>query len=188
MILITGMNLAGSKSDVKAAENVSKGKIEAEGQKLNRNERIEKEKRQAYMKSRSEPYNRTFGPSVDITDSNAIGRMERRKYRKQARLQSGFMSWTIGLFTGLILILLMGAFFKESDVGANWQASNANTMITVDTNSAIETESTDSETLELKPEVDGSDENIDEDAENVEDAEITIGGEPVGEVDQQGGQ
>ena len=182
MILVKGMNLRESKSDANRAKSASKRNIKDDDQKLNRNARIEKEKKQAYVQSRSQPYNRTFGPTVEIIESDTIGRVARKKYRKQARLQSGFMSWTIGLFTGLILVLVMGAFFKENDVDANWQASNANTMIIEESNSAIETQSTDSETLEL------TDENNDEIAENVEDAEITIGGEPVGDADQQGGQ
>ncbi len=97
-----GMNLGGSTK-----------KKEVESYSL-RSERLSDEESSQIKKERSKPYNRTFQPKLD---SDVIGgRAERREQHKQARYQVGFISWVVGVFSGLIVVIfawgILGGFTK----------------------------------------------------------------------------
>ena len=178
MILITGMNLAESKS----ATPKEKSKQTIGEKKLSRNERIKRDEKLQYERNRKQPYNRTFAATAEELDDVAIGRIARKKYRKQARLQSGFMSWTLGLFSGLVVVLILGAFLKESDVDSEWEA-NA-TMIIEET--PAETQAVEPERVTIE---DLGEEDVvipefeDETVEESNEDELTIGGEPVDQAE-----
>lgn len=182
------MNLAESKS----ATPKEKSKQTIGEKKLSRNERIERDERLQYERNRKQPYNRTFAATAEELDDVAIGRIARKKYRKQARLQSGFMSWTLGLFSGLVLVLVLGGFLKENDVDfeSKWDP-NATIIIEEstevpqydDVESATETIGVSEEEI-VSPELE--DETL-EGTESTEDG-LTIGGEPIEQADQTGGQ
>ena len=101
-----------------------------------RQEARQEEKKQAaleayesYKAKKDKPYNRTFEPE----NTDVLGRVERKKYKQQARLQVGFISWVFGLFTGFIGLLLVWSFLQTSDftIGSDWVANTeAEPMIT----------------------------------------------------------
>ena len=194
MVLITGMNLT------KPNETPEKKNTH-----VNRNERRIKQEKSNYEMKRSQPYNRTFAPTRrDIAEVELdVARSERRKYRKQARLQTGFMQWTLGLFSGLVAILVMGAFLNGKDIENNWQAnSGAAPMITENAQ-----QSTEAIIIEPIPDVaadtpnNAAENDLDvdnaarEDSDSVEDIEqvdgekvIYLDGKPLSEADLSGKQ
>src|SRR5699024_8772335 len=91
---------------------------------LNRNERIKKEEYKIYQAQRNQPYNRQF--NTPQTDISVVGRVERKKYKKQAKMQAGFISWVMGVFSALIIILLASSVLKGtgSDVSAKWSGES----------------------------------------------------------------
>ena len=100
------------------------------------------------------------------------------------------MSWTFGLFSGLVVVLILGAFLKESDVDSEWEA-NA-TMIIEESTEAPQYDDVESatETTGVSEEETVLPELEDETLEGTEPTEdgLTIGGEPIKQSDQTGGQ
>lgn len=92
-----------------------------------RQQRIEEDMVKQYKQKRNKPYNRSFsryGESIG-NDSVVVTRTDYRQMKREAKFRSGFMSWLMGLFTALIVVLLVGAFVtngefksKAEDTGA----------------------------------------------------------------------
>lgn len=114
-----------------------------------RQEARQEEKKQAaleayesYKAKKDKPYNRTFD-TFEPDNTDVLGRVERKKYKQQARLQVGFISWVFGLFTGLIGLLLVWSFLQTSDftIGSDWVANTeAEPMITETTSEDTQTD------------------------------------------------
>ena len=161
--LIQGMNLG---SD----DSVKKSNSKKQAIKKSRVELRQIEKEREYNAKQHEPYNRTFSTPEPISrmtssvDVSFEGRVERSKYRKSVRRQTSFVSWVMGLFSGLIALLLLTVLIGGSDVSNSWNNRATATPMIIENPQQIETESAEPtitpeelEILELKEALDEMD-------------------------------
>ena len=149
--LIQGMNLG---SD----DSVKKSNPKKQAIKKSRVELRQIEKEREYKAKQHEPYNRTFStpqPRPRMTSSVDVsfeGRVERSKYRKSVRRQTSFVSWVMGLFSGLIALLVLTVLIGGSDVSSSWNNSATATPMIIENPQQIETESAEPTKTTITPE------------------------------------
>lgn len=161
--LIQGMNLGSDNS-------VKKSNHKKQAIKKSRAELRQIEKEREYKAKQHEPYNRTFSTPQSTPRMNSSidvsfeGRVERSKYRKSVRRQTSFVSWVMGLFSGLIALLVLFVLIGGSDVSSSWGNSATATPMIIENSQQIETESAEPtitpeelEILELKEALDEMD-------------------------------
>lgn len=180
------MNLGSSDTETKA-----KGKRSHSNNSQTKRSRLEQQSRMELRKAeqkkimkskRRQPYNRTFMETpddLDVRSTTFIGRVERKKHRKEAQMQMSFISWIFGLFSGLVTLIVAVSFLGGSDIvdSVDSWTSNATRMPTIQEAQTIETES-------AIPAVSTS--NSDSESDDDWDSDDIYLGEPVSNADSEG--